>query len=314
MLFAWASSRVVALCVALSLSAPAPEGSVAPPQAAASEPAPTLGDGPLAVFLLDYREGERLFQASDYGGAIERWTRAYASLPDLPDYAAYRGRVLFELAEAHLRAYEGDRDLAHVRRAEQLYTEYRRFIALEDEATAALLTNKRAAVLEILEAARREEEARREAELAATRRAEAEREQLRQLALRDALATRELQRTAKQRRSLFAAGGAVAAAGLPLLGAMSYGLYAGARVEQEGASVAAMWTAATDSVEKDALLGRLQELRVEGQGANQLALGVGLAGGALLAIGVTLIVVGARSRGKKGAGLGRRLDGLRVSF
>ncbi len=280
-----------------------PAPGVAAASTATSEPTTTPAaaapdEAVLQTFLASYTEGQRLYQAADYRGAIQNWTRAYTALPDLPEYAAYRGRVLFELAEAHMKAHEGTPDLAHLRRADQLYTEYRNFIAADDEDTRTLVASKQAKIAALLEVDRQDALRRQEAEAAAAQRASAASERARMATQRDALAVRELQATARLRRSLFIAGGVVTAASLPLFAVMAAGLARGAQVDDDGAAVAEMWRMAPDPATRDALLAELQDLRLDGQAANRRALGTGVAGGVTLAVGLTLIVVGATRGGR----------------
>ena len=304
---------------------PAPDpGGVGTSTAATSglptPPAAAPNEAVLQTFLASYTEGQRLYQAADYRGAIEQWTRAYTALPDRPEYAAYRGRVLFELAEAHMKAHEGTpdltRDLALLRRADQLYTEYRNFIAADDEDTRTLVASKQAKIAALLEAERQDAQRRQEAEAAAAQRASAASERARMATQRDALAVRELQRAAGLRRSLFIAGGVVTAASLPLFGVMAAALARGAQVEDDGAAVAEMWRMAPDPATRDALLAELQGLRLDGQAANRRALGTGVAGGVTLAVGLTLIVVGATRGGrtKVAPAMGRGLYGVQLEW
>lgn len=91
-----------------------------------------------------YEEGAACREHNDYTCAIERWQRAYQSVPPDPEFAALRARLLFDLADAHARAYSADGDIAHLRRAVLLLQQYAadggEGRALADEKLRALLS------------------------------------------------------------------------------------------------------------------------------------------------------------------------------
>lgn len=69
-------------------------------------------------------EGQALFDTADYVGAINRWTAAYAGLPDDPHLAAARNLLAYQIAQAHIEAHAMDRQTSHLRKAERLLRQY----------------------------------------------------------------------------------------------------------------------------------------------------------------------------------------------
>lgn len=69
-------------------------------------------------------QGQARFETADYLGAIERWTEAYAQLPDDPHLAAARNLLTYQIAQAHIEAHTIDPKLSHLRKAERLLRQY----------------------------------------------------------------------------------------------------------------------------------------------------------------------------------------------
>lgn len=72
-----------------------------------------------------YKEGEIKFQTADYEEALALWKRAYALLPDGEETRAIRHALVYNIAEAHSRAYDVTRNPAHLRKAKILLENYR---------------------------------------------------------------------------------------------------------------------------------------------------------------------------------------------
>jgi hypothetical protein len=89
---------------------------------AASEPAE---DPKLAEARKLYGEGEVEFQTAEYEEALVLWKRAFAILEDGEDTRAIRNALVYNIAEAHSRAYEVSRNPTHLRKAKILLEDYR---------------------------------------------------------------------------------------------------------------------------------------------------------------------------------------------
>lgn len=69
-----------------------------------------------------YEEGKSFFETSQYEKAAELWTRAYGKAPD--DSPGVKNAMVYNIATAQEQAYGMDRDIAHLRQAEQLLRRY----------------------------------------------------------------------------------------------------------------------------------------------------------------------------------------------
>jgi len=122
---AWAHWMHVSLLAASLARGPAAAASQSPP--VVSSP-PGGHDSPLTepqarVGAL-INDGQALFDTADYVGAIDRWTAAYAELPDDPHLAAARNLLAYQIAQAHIEAHAMDRQTGHLRKAERLLRQY----------------------------------------------------------------------------------------------------------------------------------------------------------------------------------------------
>jgi hypothetical protein len=81
-------------------------------------------DDPMARVAALINDGQVLFDTADFTGAIDRWTQAYAALPDDPDIVAARNLLTYQIAQAHIEAYAIDGQPSHLRKAERLLTRY----------------------------------------------------------------------------------------------------------------------------------------------------------------------------------------------
>lgn len=95
---------------------------VAPSPAQAAEPASKASDEAQDLF----HEGSARFSAADYEGAIEKFTQALAvaSKEGLPFRT--RGAFLINLARSHTRAERVNGDIIHLRAATEIYERYLR--------------------------------------------------------------------------------------------------------------------------------------------------------------------------------------------
>jgi hypothetical protein len=83
-----------------------------------------------------FRRGQAKYETADYNGAIELWTEAYALVESTPETASTKALLLYNLAQAHVKAYELDEDGIHLKQAQQLLQSFRANLSLlyEDKA------------------------------------------------------------------------------------------------------------------------------------------------------------------------------------
>ncbi|MCB9754239.1 MAG: hypothetical protein H6713_30210 [Myxococcales bacterium] len=96
--------------------------------------------------------------------------------------------------------------------------------------------------------------------------------------------------SARARKALLISGAVTTAVGGGLIGVMAYGLYQGDLADQAGVEARAR-----DPYDPD----ELQRIRIDGENANKLAIGAGVAGGLLAATGVALIVTSRVGRARQ---------------
>jgi tetratricopeptide (TPR) repeat protein len=87
--------------------------------------APAPEDPALAEAKALYKEGEIKFETADYEEALALWKRAFAILPDGEETRTMRHALVYNIAEAHSRAYEISRNPTHLRKAKILLENYR---------------------------------------------------------------------------------------------------------------------------------------------------------------------------------------------
>src|SRR5690349_15875727 len=93
--------RLAALATCMSLaSAPLV------PEVAWAAPA----ENPNAEAEAMFRKGQAKYETADFNGAIDLWTEAYALVESTPETASIKALLLFNLAQAHVKAYELDED------------------------------------------------------------------------------------------------------------------------------------------------------------------------------------------------------------
>lgn len=74
-----------------------------------------------------YREGSVMFDAADYDGAIDKFTRALGIVAALDAQDETRLMLLYNIASAHEKQFEIDKDVEHLRQALALYKRYLEF-------------------------------------------------------------------------------------------------------------------------------------------------------------------------------------------
>jgi hypothetical protein len=67
-----------------------------------------------------FRRGQAKYETADFNGAIELWTEAYALVEPIPENATIKALLIYNLAQAHIKAYELDDDGIHLKQAQQL--------------------------------------------------------------------------------------------------------------------------------------------------------------------------------------------------
>jgi len=89
-------------------------------------------DDPMSRAASLINDGQVLFDTADFTGAIERWTQAYATLPDAPDIHTARNLLTYQIAQAHIEAHAIDGQPTHLRKAERLLSRYIEGLAPEE--------------------------------------------------------------------------------------------------------------------------------------------------------------------------------------
>ncbi|MBL4688965.1 MAG: hypothetical protein JKY37_30520 [Nannocystaceae bacterium] len=110
--------RAIALTVAVGVALPA---GLASTEARAYAPAAADGKDLDAARKL-YDDGKSFFDTSQYEKAADIWTRAYGKVPD--DAAGVKNAMVYNIATAQEKAYVMDKDVVHLRQAEQLLRTY----------------------------------------------------------------------------------------------------------------------------------------------------------------------------------------------
>lgn len=72
-----------------------------------------------------YKQGEAKFQTADFEEALALWKRAFMILPEADEHRSIRHALVYNIAEAHSRAYEISRNPTHLRKAKILLEDYR---------------------------------------------------------------------------------------------------------------------------------------------------------------------------------------------
>lgn len=220
-------------------------------------------DDPMSRVASLINGGQALFDTADFTGAIDKWTQAYAELPDSPDILTARNLLTYQIAQAHIEAHAIDGQPTHLRKAERLLSRYIEGLAPE------------------------------EAEARAS--AEQLREQLREqiatapppLVIAEAPPPPPPVVDAPRRTSpLILAGGITLGLGAAaLIGTMTAALE-GRRVDRDGER----------AVMRGAQAPELDALLIRGTRANHAAIGTAVVGALLITAGVTLLITGRMRR------------------
>jgi len=94
-------------------------------------------EDPLVEVQVLFERGQNAFEAFDYERAISSWVDALGTLPDSSEYDATRSMILYAIASARLDAFESDGDIKHLRHAKRLLEKYRSEQDPEDTETLA---------------------------------------------------------------------------------------------------------------------------------------------------------------------------------
>lgn len=130
----WSARSSLALALASLITISTPGEALAAP-ATEAEPAPSTTEQAEAKF----REGQTKYETADYDAAILLWTDAYGLVESSPENAAIKALLIFNLAQAHVKAFELHEDTLHLKKARALLESYRSSLELlyADEAARA---------------------------------------------------------------------------------------------------------------------------------------------------------------------------------
>jgi hypothetical protein len=243
-----------------------PEGETVETAEAPSEPA---SDDPVEQAQKLFDEGATKFETADYIGAIELWTEAFGLVPNAPENAPVKAKLIANIAAAQERAYVVDKQVSHLNQAKILIERYRGVLddiyldELEREKELAWVNERLTKIdAELKVVAEREAAAREAAEQAAAEQAAAEQPAPR-----------------PPGRGLVIGGSVLAGVGVAGLGVMVGGMVIGSSNDD----ISDLPTTDLDTRADRFRMGRL---------GNALAIAGGVGGGVLLGVGVALLVVG----------------------
>lgn len=103
-----------------------PQSAAASPLAITAPEAAPAEDPALAQAEELYRQGKVEFDTGGFLKALALWKQAYALLPDGEATRTIRHTLVYNIAQAHSRAYEVSRNLTHLRTAKVMLETYRR--------------------------------------------------------------------------------------------------------------------------------------------------------------------------------------------
>jgi len=139
-------------CIAMVVARPALAAPVQPQAREAAEVPLAVSDegtegidDPMSRVASLINGGQALFDTADFTGAIDKWTQAYAELPDSADILTARNLLTYQIAQAHIEAHAIDGQPTHLRKAERLLSRYIEGLAPEEaeaRASAELLRDK----------------------------------------------------------------------------------------------------------------------------------------------------------------------------
>lgn len=96
-----------------------------------------------------YTQGQEKFDAGDYGSAGDLWAEAVRAVEEGPD-SAMRQTLMNLSLDAYLRAYQADKDRAHIDDAKALLDEYEAMLAGTDVALSPEIANEKQKIDDIL--------------------------------------------------------------------------------------------------------------------------------------------------------------------
>ncbi len=271
--------RVVALALVLGCIGSSPS------QASASTDPDLAAIGELA------QEAQTRFETADYAGAIDLWTEAYAALPQESEYAQQRSVLVYQIAQACVEAYALDPQVLYLRKAERLYSAYQETIDPSDTETLAEVESTLVELREKIAAVEPEPSTQAPPAAETGERAPVEDRSIGDEGDGSPSTPVDPPAAAQEGRGLRITGAVLLGLGAASLGAMTYGLVWGARVDERG-------EAAMAAGESDVEVFR--GLLSEGTTANRLAIGAGAAGAVAAVTGATLLGLGLRKRRARG--------------
>ena len=229
-----------------------------------------------------FRQGSARYSAADYAGAIEAFQSALELLAMHDFDRAVEFALLLNLARAHRRAFEVDKDITHLRTALEIYRRLER-LALED-------SDERAEAVEAIPEL--------EAQIAEVEAAVPEPVEPGPSEPGPSEPGPSEPKPARPGGTGLVIGGSVAIGlGVAGLGLMTYGLLAGQKAESDGVALGGTaWT----QTQVDAIDRR-------GKQANTLAIVGGVVGGVGVAAGAALIVLGVKKKRATGSTQARAL-------
>jgi hypothetical protein len=261
---------VTSVLLILAVLSPPSEDTGAPPAEPASEP-PSAEEAAVEQAQQLFDAGATKFETADYVGAIELWTEAFGLVPNVPENAPIKARLIANIAAAQERAYGVDKQVSHLNQAKILLERYRGVLAdiyldeVEREKELAWVNERVAKIdAELKVVADREAAERAAAEQAAAERA----------ARDDA---------PPPGQGLVIGGSVLAGLGVAGLGVMVAGMVIGSQNDD----ISDLPTNDLDTRADRFRMGRL---------GNALAIGGGVGGAVLLGTGVALLVVGLKKK------------------
>lgn len=126
----------IALAAAVLSASPTSVAAAPAPIDAPAVDGPQEAD-PAGPARAHFAAGLRAYEIGQYDTAAEEWTAARASLADLPDHAHERQVLAFDLARAHLRAYELDGAADRLSRIVNLLDGYLAYLRIRQEQLTA---------------------------------------------------------------------------------------------------------------------------------------------------------------------------------
>jgi len=106
--------RLISPAVAITLATPVVAATSLAPTLARAE-APADDEAALAEAREMFERGRSKYDTFDYEGAIDLWQQAYAKVPE--SQAGVRNAMVYNIALAQEKAFEVDKDVAHLRQA-----------------------------------------------------------------------------------------------------------------------------------------------------------------------------------------------------